>query len=359
MWVSLSVICSSLIFNKSFLPIMKKIFIALTVISVMTIWGAYRLSSNHQAYFETVETLYETGQAVNLDNSLTADQLSSLLYNRGYIDKKGDCNFLAVFVVDSILKKRGKIPNLGELNQLKNYVPEAIIDSTGRCTYLSTRLEEMHRNLGLDAEAQECYLTHRTITSNGEGTVRLEVDIENDKNLSAPVNDILVRLRRHTVDSLSQGENVETIACQWTDAQGKVVFHVDDKSFYSVIPIKQGYEYGVPKGTRDGVPFSKDTRLTFKQRLNKIKVFDSYTYRNIKDDNLLCLDAAKNGTKFWQFYLADTCQMVEYLLLFELQLFVVGQILPFTTTADTEMLTEGSRAYITIFYKAHHLALGK
>lgn len=251
----------------------------------MTIWGAYRLSSNHQAYFETVETLYETGQAVNLDNSLTADKLSSLLHNRGYIDKKDDCDFLAAFVVDSILKKRGKIPNLGELNQLKNYIPEAIIDSTGRCTYLSTRLKEMHSNLGLDAEAQECYLTHRTITSNGEGTVRLEVDIENDKNLSAPVNDILVRLRRHTVDSLSQGENVETIACQWTDAQGKVVFHVDDKSFYSVIPIKQGYEYGVPKGTRDGFPFSKDTRLTFKQRLNKIKVFDSYTYRNIKDDN--------------------------------------------------------------------------
>ena len=266
---------------------MKKTSVALTIISILTFWAAYRLCCNHKAYFETVETQYETGQAVNLDNSLSADNLSSLLHNRGYIEKKEDCDFLAAFIVDSILKKRGRLPNLGELNQLKNYIPETIIDSTGHYPYLSTRLEEMHRNLGFDSEAQDCYRTHRAITSNEEGTVRLEVVIENDKRLSAPVKDILVRLRKHTVDSLSQGENVETIACQWTDDEGRTVFQVDDMSFYSIIPIKQGYEFGVPKGTRDGVPFSKDTKLTFKQRLNKIKVFDSYTYRNMKEDNAL------------------------------------------------------------------------
>ena len=63
--------------------------------------------------------------------------------------------------------------------------------------------------------------------------------------------------------------------------------------------------------------------------------------------------------KLGQFHLADTCQLVEDLLLLELQLRLVGQILPLTTTAHTEMFAEGHRAYLTIFYKPHHFALGK
>jgi len=74
---------------------------------------------------------------------------------------------------------------------------------------------------------------------------------------------------------------------------------------------------------------------------------------------LLSFYAAKDRTEFRQFYLADACQLVEHLLLLEFQLLLVGQILPLATTADTKVLTKGRRAYITIFYKAHHLALGK
>jgi hypothetical protein len=52
-------------------------------------------------------------------------------------------------------------------------------------------------------------------------------------------------------------------------------------------------------------------------------------------------------------------QLVINLLLFELQLLLVGQVLPLTTATDTKVLTEGIRAYITIFYKTYYLALGK
>ena len=73
----------------------------------------------------------------------------------------------------------------------------------------------------------------------------------------------------------------------------------------------------------------------------------------------LCMYAPQDGHKLGQFHLADTCQLVEDLLLLELQLRLVGQILPLTTTAHTEMFAEGHRAYLTIFYKPHHFALGK
>jgi hypothetical protein len=74
---------------------------------------------------------------------------------------------------------------------------------------------------------------------------------------------------------------------------------------------------------------------------------------------ILCLDATEDRLELWQFNLPDTMQLVINLLLFEFQLFRIGQILPLATTADTEMLAEGYRAYITVFYNPHHFTFGK
>ena len=52
-------------------------------------------------------------------------------------------------------------------------------------------------------------------------------------------------------------------------------------------------------------------------------------------------------------------KLVEDLLVLELQLLLVGQVLPLAASANTEMLAERNRAYLTIFYKAHYVALGK
>ena len=52
-------------------------------------------------------------------------------------------------------------------------------------------------------------------------------------------------------------------------------------------------------------------------------------------------------------------QLVIHLLLLELQLFLVRQILPLAAATYTEVRAEWYRAYITIFYKAYNLTLGK
>ncbi len=264
---------------------MRKTFLALTVISLLTLWGTYRLINNEKTYFTSTEEAYKTGQTLNLDRTLTADKFSSLLFNRGYISDKDECDFIASFMVDSILKKNAPLPNLGALNQSRNHIAEMLIDSVRLYPYLTTRLEEAHRTLGLDSIVLAHYQAHTSFPSNGEGNIKLEVLVKNDKMTTAPLEGILVKLRRHTADSLKLAENVETVAWQWTDATGKAVFQVDDRSYYSVIPVKKGYEYGLAKGTRDGIPFSKDKTLSFTQKPNKIKVFDSYTYRNIKEDS--------------------------------------------------------------------------
>ena len=74
---------------------------------------------------------------------------------------------------------------------------------------------------------------------------------------------------------------------------------------------------------------------------------------------LSCLDASQDGAELWQFNFADTCQLVFHLLMLRFQLLVIGQVLPFATSADTEMLAERRFTYLTIFNKSHHFALGK
>ena len=70
---------------------------------------------------------------------------------------------------------------------------------------------------------------------------------------------------------------------------------------------------------------------------------------------LLRLHAAEDGLELGQFHLADARQLVVHLLLLHAKLFVVGHLLPLTSSAHAEMLAEGFRAYLTIFVVADYL----
>ena len=72
---------------------------------------------------------------------------------------------------------------------------------------------------------------------------------------------------------------------------------------------------------------------------------------------LLCLYRTKNGAELRQFYLADACQLVVYLLLLHAQLLLVRQLLPLATTTYAKMLAEGLRAYLTIFLIPNNFGL--
>ena len=61
----------------------------------------------------------------------------------------------------------------------------------------------------------------------------------------------------------------------------------------------------------------------------------------------LRLDTAQDGMELRQLHFADTRQLVVHLLLLKLELLFVRQVLPFATTAHTEVGAEGGRAYLT------------
>ena len=58
-----------------------------------------------------------------------------------------------------------------------------------------------------------------------------------------------------------------------------------------------------------------------------------------------------------QVYLSDACELVEHLLLLSLQLLLVGQVLPFASAADAEMLAHWLRAYVALLDEAYYFRL--
>ena len=68
------------------------------------------------------------------------------------------------------------------------------------------------------------------------------------------------------------------------------------------------------------------------------------------------LHTAHNGAERRQFHLSDAAQLVFHLTLLGLELCAVGQILPFASTAHSEMLANGHLPHLTIREESHHLA---
>lgn len=267
---------------------MKKDFICLVIITVLTVLGTFKLYNNQKDYLDEVEQKYKDGMALNLDDSVTKEALSNLLEKYNYIEEKTECDYVAGLLVDSIIKKSGRLPNMGELNQPRHYIPDSlVIGREKECPDMAKRVEATNKALGVDEEVMEFY-KKKTTFSQGNGNVTLNVQVENKKGENGPLEGILVRLRKHTVDTInSEKEVVENVGYQWTDASGKASFKVSADSCYSVFPIKQGYEYGTARGTRDGKSFADGQTFTFKQKVNKFKILDGFTFRNIKEDNAM------------------------------------------------------------------------
>ena len=58
---------------------MKKDFICIVVITVLTVLGTFKLFNNQNDYLGEVEQKYKDGMALNLDGSVTTEALSNLL----------------------------------------------------------------------------------------------------------------------------------------------------------------------------------------------------------------------------------------------------------------------------------------
>lgn len=258
-------------------------------VSLVFALGFFTLYSNQTDYFRTIEKAYKSGDALNLSPGLPSGELARFLLEKGYLDDPKDARLIADSI---IIKMNGKpLPNLGSLNKSEFQISAMMADSLGGRLLKSRVTESLHK-IGYDDEVQNYYSQESLIKQVKSGNQKLEIQVKEEDG-EKPVQGVLVRLREHYFkDSLDNLNNLVSrvaddsiVGYSLTNSDGMATFEIDATHYYSVIPIKYGYEYGRSKGTLNGKPVNGP--LCFKQKAHKITLFDGLTYSRIKQDQRL------------------------------------------------------------------------
>jgi len=253
-----------------------------------------QMYSNQKEVLVRASEGYATGSVCNIDQTITKGKLVKLLLGKGYLSDIRDANFIA----DTILRRTDKkpLPNLGTLNKRQFRIPASAADSLGG-TKLKQRVRQSLAQLGYNEEIELLYEQHisTVCTKPGSDGTTIEVFIK-DKE-AQPISGVVVRLKEHFFnDSIdNEGDLIgrhaqdSLVGYALSGADGIARFKVNRHKFYSVLPVRKGYEYGRPKGTTRGGISDDVTVYNFIQNEHDLSLFDSYTYSRIKQDQSLTI----------------------------------------------------------------------
>ncbi len=294
---------------------------SLIVATLLIVVLFLKMRSNYSERFKDVDSRYVDKSSVNLVKGVSQADLSSVLYSHDYITDMSDANFAAKVIVDNLEDGR-TLSTLYDLNKRVWQIPVSVIDSIGSKGY-KDKARRSKENIGIDQEFlsynsganvgnsfssvqdSDSVVTHEDVVS-GLGTITVYVT-EELQNASffgkkdKPCEGVVVRLSKQLVDTANANEpKRETLAYLKTDNEGKVVFSNLNPDFsYSVLPIREGFEYGVSKGTVGGslADVGKKecaTEYSFYQKEHKIRIFDESTLKQIKEDQTITIRSPKD-----------------------------------------------------------------
>lgn len=240
-----------------------------------------------------------------LNRDLSKSSLTDALLRNSYAETKEDANLISEWLIDSLFIKQEKsMPKLASLNARSFQIPDSIIEKRGG-TGLKHRLYLSYKDLGCDSISLLDYETYPNNLEETDSTCTISVLVRDDKRHffnEGGVEGVYVRLKQHKIvrDSLSLKpvEADAVVAYAKTNSEGIVTFNVKKDCYYSVLPIRKGYEYGMPKGTTHGktieeermshssvLPWKNSPTFSFTEREHRVRVFDRATYSRIKADD--------------------------------------------------------------------------
>ncbi len=276
--------------------------ISLILVTVVLCLGFFILYGNMQNEFRLAEKGYKAGSVVNLSKGLNPEKLAGTLVSGNYISDTKDADFIARHLARKLDSM--PLPNLGALN-LNAFKVAA--DSAWQYggTSLKKRVENSRGNLRITHTSELGYADKEIPTSFSGGHkdgCSLSVKVEQANNQaswwqryvlhteSIPSKSVLVQLKEHYYDSLQTACD-SVVGSAMTGDEGIVAFtDLKGDAYYSVLPIKQGFEYGPPKGTSQqvlGKMSASRRKFAFTQEEHLLSPFDASTYSQIKDDNAL------------------------------------------------------------------------
>lgn len=236
--------------------------------------------------FEESDERYSSLSAVNLDATVRPKAIEEVLLLHGYVENDTDAAAIAKLISDSLATGRNSLTKVFDLNKRAFQMPVSMADSLGG-PLLRTLATRSRINMGLcDSDVVAALSTHydsRVNLNKGKGSIKVCVkDAENDSAIS----DVLVHLERHHYDTATHQAASVTDAFARTDKAGQAVFEgLCMDSSYSVVPVREGYEYGMSQGTRSGTLGStKKAEYDFFQKEHRIRLFPTDVLKQIKSD---------------------------------------------------------------------------
>lgn len=301
----------------------------------------FKLWLNYSERFKEIEQYYKNDPktAVNLVKGTDANDISSVLVAHGYFSED-DAAFVAEFMTQKLQEEEG-LSNLNDLNKRIWQIPSSRIDSIAEVadkqSVFVEKLKASRRLIGLDDDFNAIDLVTMENTaqigtdSSDVGMISIKVNCKKDKDSLdfldrlrgkdvIPCDGVVVRLSKQYIDSLNKSAR-ETIGYAITDAEGKCVFNgLDPNLSYSVLPIREGFEYGTSKGTIGGnLSFAIDNQRSLKDKIfrrnentlicsftqqeHKIPVFDAATITRVKEDCALTVRSPKEFKRILVLYM--------------------------------------------------------
>lgn len=283
---------------------------AFCLVSIVLILGAISLNYNLSPLFSSIDKQIEEGHTIVMNGTIDATKLEALLLDGGYVSDSQDAQFISQWYKKKI-ETGTPLENLGAINAKRFRIPADTIRQFGG-EELKGRLTAELEKLGQDSvwKAVAVSSLGSVYGHKSDSTALIEAFVgENpeEKILGIlqkkpkAVEGVVVRITEHWTNKDIPSENFpvshscKTIGFAVTDENGIASFYVPKGHFYSVLPIKEGFQYGQEQGTIDG-PLEKDLDLKkFSQEKHKLRPFRSGTYAQLKKDKALI---ARNPAEF-------------------------------------------------------------
>lgn len=275
----------------------------------------FRLISNYSDRFESVNNDYKNGCAINLNENTSYLDIKDILLKYKYVSEPEDATFVAQQIKDKF-NRGAELSELYDINKRVWQLPAKTIDSIGS-PMLKERLKLSHQKLGINDEYLQVIADNEnsisdSVVLSGDNIGRIKVIVKYENENANPIlkhlklnrkgrEGVVVRLSRHYLDSVNRS-NMQVLSYAITNEKGECCFlGLDTSMYYSVIPICHGYEYGVAQGTVGGTlgecignDKSNAIEREFLEKEHRVRLFDSYTLKNIKEDNTITLRTPKD-----------------------------------------------------------------
>lgn len=244
------------------------------ILATVILWFLYSFClRSYNDKFDQINQNIKDKTTIVLSANTDSVLLKQIIYDNGYCETEKDAAFIAKTLVDRL--QNGEMEDFNNLYALQKrangQVSAHIADS---CQVLSTALLVSREKIGV---TNDSVFQYESPMDSGLYSISVVVEQELEKTSrfqlhtrKVPCADVPVRLQMHFRDSEGDPQ-LQPLGYVFTNKDGIAKFDgLCADSSYSVLPIREGYEYGQSKGVVGG-EWIVHNRIWYKELFHGVK----------------------------------------------------------------------------------------